>query len=146
MQLYQRTTKFFALLVFIGSLFTWEKPASPADPPLSSTTASSSSTMPRDGTCSTNDPNDIEYLIFWPPLPGGNLPDVKGINSVAERLATTGDGKTRQLGVGGGIPILVSDESKISQEIKVRFDIAKQTNTAAHFLVDDHIKWSERPD
>ncbi len=94
----------------------------------------------------TNGANDIEYLIFWPPLPGDNLPDVNGINGVVARLGTTGDGKTRQLGVGGGIPIWVSDDSKISQEIKVRFDIAKQTNTAAHFLVDDHIGWSERPD
>jgi hypothetical protein len=120
--------KFLAILLVVVGLFAWSKACVAS------------------GACGTNDPNDIEYLIFWPPLPGGNLPDVKGINSVAARLETTGDGKTRQLGVGGGIPVLVSDESKIPQEIKVRFDIAKQTNTAAHFLVDDHIAWSERPD
>lgn len=102
--------------------------------------------MPRNETCRANNSSDIEYLIFWPPVPVGHLPDVKGINSFAAKLGTTGDGKTRQLGVGGGIPVWVSDEAKIVREIKLRFDIAKQTNTAAHFLLDDHIGWDERPD
>src|SRR5262249_36551880 len=83
---------------------------------------------------------------FWPPLPGGNLPDVKGIDGVARRLGTTGDGKTRQLGVGDGIPVWVSDQSKITERIKMRFDMAKQTNTSVHFNVDDHIGWDQRPD
>jgi hypothetical protein len=98
------------------------------------------------GTCSTNDPNDIEYLIFWPPIPVGRLPDVKGIDSFAAKLGTTGDGKTRQLGVGDGIPVWASEDSKIRQQIKLRFDIAEQTNIAVHFNVDDHIGWDERPD
>ncbi len=120
--------KFVATLAVVVGLFTWSKACVAG------------------GTCSTNDPNEIEYLIFWPPLPGGNLPDVSGINTVAAKLGTTGDGKTRQLGVGGGIPVWLSDEAKIVQEIKARFAIAKQTNTAAHLLVDDHIGWDERPD
>jgi hypothetical protein len=120
--------KFLAVLVVVVGCFAW------------------SNACIASGTCSVNDGNDIEYLIFWPPLPGGNLPDVRGIESVAARLGTTGDGKTRQLGVGDGIPVWASDESKIRQAINLRFDIAKQTNTAVHFLVDDHIDWSERPD
>jgi hypothetical protein len=115
----------------------------PADP---SAIVSSSSTIPHNQTCRANDSNDMQYLILLPPLPGGNLPDVNGIKSVATKLAIFGDGKTTQLGVGGGIPIWVSDEAKIVREIKLRFDIAKQTNTAAYFVVDDHIGWDARPD
>jgi hypothetical protein len=77
----------------------------PADRSQSAATASSSSAIPRDGTCSANDANDIEYLNFWPPLPGAT-PDTYGrIDDFAAKLATTGDGRTRQLSVGAGIPI-----------------------------------------
>jgi hypothetical protein len=107
---------------------------------------SASSAAPSNKACGANDSSDIEYLIFLPPLPGGNVPDPKGIKSVTAKLGTTGDGKTRQLGIGGGIPVMVRDEAKITQEIKLRFDIAKMMNTAVHFVVDDHIGWSERPD
>jgi hypothetical protein len=120
--------KFLATLLAVVGLFAW------------------SNTSIADGTCSRNDTNDIEYLIFGPPIPVGYLPDVKGIASFAARLGTTGNGKSRQLGVGDGIPVWASDKSKITQRIKVRFDIAKQTNTAVHFNVDDHIGWDERPD
>jgi hypothetical protein len=115
-----------------------------ADQSLSSATAPSSSASPREGTCSANNTNDIEYLNFWPPLPAGK-PDLSGIRDLAARLGTSGDGKTRQLAVGAGIPIFVSDAS-IAHEIRLRFDIARQTNVAVHFNVDDHIGWDERPD
>jgi hypothetical protein len=120
--------KFLAILFAMVGLFGWSKACVASGP------------------CSINDPNDIEYLIFWPPIPIGNLPDVRGIDRVAAKLGTTGDGKTRQLGVGDGIPVWASDEAKIRQAIKLRFDIAKRTNTAVHFLIDDHIGWDERPD
>ncbi len=94
--------------------------------------------------CGVNDADDIEYLNFWPPLPAGN-PDPSGIRDLAARLGTTGDGKTRQLAVGGAIPIFVDDAS-IVREIRLRFDIARQTNVAVHFNVDDHIGWDKRPD
>jgi len=29
---------------------------------------------------------------------------------------------------------------------ELRFDIARQTNVAVHFNVDDHIGWDQRPD
>jgi hypothetical protein len=103
-----------------------------------------SSTIPQDGMCSVNDANDIEYLNFWPPLPTG-LPDVSGIRELVARLGTAGDGKTRQLAVGGGIPIF-ANEASIVREIRLRFDIARLTNVAVHFNVDDHIGWDERPD
>ena len=119
--------KFLSILLVV-SLFTWSKAVMASGP------------------CGANNSSDIAYLIFWPPLPGEKLPDVAGINSVVARLGTTGDGKTRQLGVGGGIPVWASSDAKIVREIQLRFDIAKQTNTAAHFLVDDHIGWDERPD
>ena len=120
--------KFLATLLAVVCLLAWSKACVAS------------------GTCSTNDPNDIEYLIFWPPIPVGNLPDVKGIDSFAATLGTTGNGETRQLGVGDGIPVWAGDESQIPQRIKLRFDIAKQTNTAVHFNVDDHIGWDNRPD
>ena len=34
----------------------------------------------------------------------------------------------------------------IAEAIKRAFDTAKRTNVAAHFIVDDHIGWDERPD
>jgi hypothetical protein len=120
--------KFLPAFFVVVGLFTWSKECVAG------------------GACDTGGSNEIDYLIFWPPLPGGNLPDVKGINNVAARLETTGDGKTRQFGVGDGIPVWAGDQSKIAQRIKLRFDIAKQTNTAVHFVVDDHIGWDERPD
>ena len=120
------------------------------DLPQSAAAASSSRAIPRDGTCSANDANDIEYLIFWPPLPGAipTTPDGLGesISAFAAKLGTAGDGKTRQLGLGMSFPIFVSDESKIAQVIKLFFEMAKRTNVAIHFNFDDHIKWDERPD
>jgi hypothetical protein len=120
--------KFLAAFVAVVGLFIWSNGPVSAE------------------TCRANDANDMAYLIFWPPLPGRNLPDPNGINNVAGKLGTIGDGKTRQLGVGGVIPVWAGDEAKIAREIKIRFEIAKRTNTAAHLLVDDHIGWDERPD
>jgi len=101
---------------------------------------------PSQSTCDLSDNNDIEYLIFGSPLPGNYLPDVNGINGLAAKLGTTGDGKTRQLGVADGIPVWVSDDAKIVQRIKMRFEMTKQTNGAVHFNIDDHIGLDERPD
>jgi hypothetical protein len=112
----------------------------------SAATASSSIAIPPNGMCSANDANDIEYLVFWGPLPGTTNNYEARIKDFAAKVGTTGDGKTRQLGFGASIPIFVSDESKIAQAIKQSFDIAKRTNVAVHFNVDDHIKWDERPD
>jgi hypothetical protein len=113
--------------------------------------APSSSPSPPDGTCRANDAKDTEYLVFWPPLPGatfGSSPEgfAQSIKDFAAKLGTTGDGQTRQLGFGASIPILVSDESQIPRAIKQLFDIAKRTNVAVHFNVDDHIGWDERSD
>ena len=38
------------------------------------------------------------------------------------------------------------NDARIAHEIRLRFDIARQTNVAVHFIVDDHIGWDERPD
>src|SRR6266446_2730511 len=112
-----------------------------------STTAPSSSAIPVNATCSANDANDIEYLIFWPPLPGATPEGLaESIRALPAKFGTTGDGQTRQLGFGAFIPIFVSDESNIARAIKPMFELAKQTNVAVHFNVDDHIGWSERPD
>ncbi len=103
----------------------------------------------RNGMDSANDANDIEYLVFMPPLPGaGSTPALfsHSIQAFAAKLGTTGDGKTRQLGFGFGFPFFVSNESDIRKAIKQGFDFAKQTNVAVHFLVDDHTKWDGRPD
>ena len=35
---------------------------------------------------------------------------------------------------------------RIARAIKPMFELAKQTNVAVHFNVDDHIEWDERPD
>jgi hypothetical protein len=131
------------LLVLFG-FFACGKLVLAADSSVSSTTAPSSSASPSEGTCSANNINDIEYLNFWSPLPG-TKPDLSGIRALAARLGTTGDGKTRQLAHGGGIPIFASDAS-IVHEIRLRFGIARQTNVAVHFNVDDHIGWDGRPD
>jgi hypothetical protein len=112
-----------------------------------STTAPSSSAIPANATCSANNANDIEYLIFWPPLPGATPEGLaESIRALPAKFGTTGDGQTRQLGFGAFIPIFVSDESIIARAIKPMFELAKQTNVAVHFNVDDHIIWDERPD
>jgi len=105
----------------------------------SATAAASSST------CSTNAANDIKYLLFWPPLPGASNESL-AVDDFAAKLGTTGDGTTRQLGFGDGIPVWVGNDSTIVQAIKRNFDTAKRTNVAVHFVVDDHVGWDKRPD
>ena len=92
--------------------------------------------------CGANHSKDIQYLIFW-----GPLPDIVGnTDGFKAKLGTTGDGKTRQLGHGDRIPFFVGDETIIAQSIKESFDVAKRTNIAIHFNVDDHVDWEQRPD
>lgn len=98
------------------------------------------------GGCSVRDPTDIEYLIFWGPWPGEAPDPLDRIGPLAAKVGTTGDGKTRQLGFGPGIPFWVRDKSSIREAIRRAFDTARRTNVAAHFLVDDHIGWDQRPD
>lgn len=95
--------------------------------------------------CDTQNDSDIEYLIFWPPLPGANSESL-AVGEFAAKLETTGDGKTRQLGFGVGIPVWSPDDWKIVREIQQGFDTAKRTNVAVHFNIDDHIGWENRPD
>ena len=95
----------------------------------------------RDGTC-LKDFADIEYLVFWGPLPER----LGSVDDFAAKLGTTGDGKARQLGLGEGIPFFVRDELEIVSAIRQAFDTARRTNVAVHFNVDGHIKWSQRPD
>ena len=138
----QKAHIFVPLLILAAALYV-PSPASSMTP--------SSSPTPSNRTCGTNDTNDLEYLVFWPPLPGANLgssPEAfaQSIQDFPAKLGTTGDGKTRQLGFGASIPVFVRDESQIPRAIKHLFDIAKRTNVAVHFLVDDHIGWDERPD
>jgi hypothetical protein len=97
-------------------------------------------------TCTMNDANEIKYLIIWGPYPGDAPDPLDRIGPLATMLGTTGDGETRQLGFGPGIPFWVRNELSIRQAIQRAFDTAKRTNVAAHFLVDDHIGWDERPD
>jgi hypothetical protein len=87
-------------------------------------------------------------LIFWPALPGVTSASnfEAGIKNFAAKLGTTGDGKNRQLGFGNDIPIFIADQEKIARVIKADFDMARHTNVAIHFNVDDHINWDERPD
>jgi hypothetical protein len=120
--------KFLATLLAVVGLFAWSKACVAS------------------GTCSTHDPNDIEYLIFWGPVPGATLDTSRSIDDFAKKLGTTGDGKTRQLGFGARIPVWVSDEANIVSAIRQGFDTAKRTNIAVHFNVDDHISWDQRPD
>jgi hypothetical protein len=110
--------------------------------------ASSSSAIAASGACNTNAANDIEYLIFWPPLPGAASEDLDEgiIRAFAAKLGTTGDGRTRQLGFGAGLPIWINDQSRIAPWIRQMFRLAKRTNVAVHFNVDDHVLWHERPD
>ena len=98
--------------------------------------------VPAQGSCDARASDDIEYLIFWQPLPES----LGGVENLVAKLGTTGDGKTRQLGLGAGIPFFVADESEIISAIKQAFDIARRTNLAVHFNVDDHINWDQRPD
>jgi hypothetical protein len=133
-----------SILFALFGFFACGKLVLAAELSLSTAAAPSSSAPTRAGTCRTNDTNDIEYLNFWPPLPTGK-PDLSGIRALAGRLGTSGNGKTRQLSIGDGIPVFASDASIVHQ-IRMRFDIARQTNVAVHFHVDDHIKWDERPD
>jgi hypothetical protein len=96
--------------------------------------------------CRVNDANDIAYLVFWPPLPGTWPCTYGSIEDFAARLGTTGDGTTRQLGVGARIPVWVRDESIIIQAIREGFDTAMRANVAVHFNVVDIIGWEERYD
>lgn|SRR6266446_973322 len=96
--------------------------------------------------CSINNANEIKYLIFWGPYAGDAPDPLDRIGLLATKLGTTGDGKTRQLGFGPGIPFWVRSEASIGLAIRRAFDTAERTNVAAHFLVDDHIGWDERPD
>ncbi len=107
--------------------------------------AIASPALPADGAC-PNVANDIKYLVLWGPVPGGRDNPLQGIGAFAAKLGTTGDGKTRQLGAGALIPVWWSDERKIVQSIREAFYIARRTNVAVHFNVDDHIAWEQRPD
>jgi hypothetical protein len=133
-----------AILFILLSSVACGKPVFAAESSPSSEAARSSSASPQKGGCSANGVNDIQYLNFWPPLPAGK-PDLSGIRDLAARLGTSGDGKTRQLAVGAGLPIFLNDAS-IVREIRLRFDLARETNVAVHFNVDDHIGWDQRPD
>jgi hypothetical protein len=104
--------------------------------------APSSSVVSPTGGCSVNDAKDIEYLLFWGPLPAS----IGDIDEFAARLGTTGDGKTRQLALGARMLFYVDDETKIVESIKRGFDLARRTNVAIHFNVDDHVDWDQRPD
>ena len=117
------------LLAVIGS-FAWQSAIAP------------------NGECKANDANDTEYLIFWSGLPGASSPGnyEASIRNFAAKLGTTGDGKTRQLGFGNDIPFFTNNETKIASQIKANFDMARRTNVAVHFVVDDHIGWDKRPD
>jgi hypothetical protein len=106
----------------------------------------SSSAIAASRACSVNATNDIQYLIFWPPLPGTTDNYEARIKDFAAKLGTTGDDKTRQLGFGIFIPVWAGNPSAITRAIKGGFDLAKRTNVAVHFNVDDHIEWDERPD
>lgn len=96
--------------------------------------------------CRTSGADDTKYLIFWGPYPGDAPDPLDRIGPLATRVGTTGDGKTRQLGFGPGIPFWTANELVIRHAIRRAFDTARRTNVAAHFLVDDHIGWDERPD
>jgi hypothetical protein len=106
--------------------------------------APSSTVAASSNACGTSAANDIKYLIFWPPLPGANNQSL-AVDEFAAQLGTTGDGTTRQLGFGDGIPIWAGNDSTIVQAIKRNFDTAKRTNVAIHFVVDDHTAWDKLP-
>jgi hypothetical protein len=133
------------VLAAIG-LFAWSKPAV-ADPFRLLSAASAASARAQTATCGASHSGDIEYLVFWPPLPGTGFFS-SGIEDFVGRLGTTGDGRTRQLGIGERIPVWVrvGDEARIVQAIRAGFDRARRTNTAVFFVVDDHNGWDERSD
>jgi hypothetical protein len=79
--------KFLAILLAAVGFF------GPADLSLSSATASSSSAIPRDETCSANDANDI----FWPPLPDPTPDSFGSIDEFAAKLGTTGTARPGSL-------------------------------------------------
>ena len=97
-------------------------------------------------TCTLQDTNEIEYLVFWGPYPGDAPDQFDRIGPLAARIGTTGDGKTRQLGFGPGIPFWLGREAAVNEALRRAFETAKRTNVAAHFVIDDHIGWDERPD
>ncbi len=95
-----------------------------------------------DAACDAKNTDALQYLIFW-----GLIPQLRGnVDNFKENLGTTGDGKTRQLGFGDRIPFFMSDELIIPRAIHESFNIAKRTNIAVHFNVDDHVDWVRRPD
>ena len=98
--------------------------------------------VPAQGGCEASASDDVEYLIFWQPLPAS----LGGVENLVAKLGTTGNGKTRQLGLGAGIPFFIANELEIVSAIKQAFEIARRTNLAVHFNVDDHINWDQRPD
>lgn len=125
-----------ALLIAVLGFVVWPRSA-PAQP----APASSSSAISTKGACGADGADDMQYLIFW------GLADSLGrVDGFTAKLGTTGDGRTRQLGFGAGIPVFVSNKLEIVSAIKQSFDTARRTNVAVHFNVDDHILWDERPD
>lgn len=55
-------------------------------------------------------------------LPDRNYLIDLGVDDLAAKLGTTGDGTTRQLGFDAGIPVWERDESNVAQAIKQSFD------------------------
>jgi hypothetical protein len=112
--------------------------SSPVDQSRSSTAASSpvnqsvSPSASSSSACSVNNADDIEYLIFWPGLPGATGNSL-GVEDFATKLGTTGDGANRQLGFGNDIPVWGRNDSHIVQAIKQNFDTARRTNVAVIF-------------
>jgi hypothetical protein len=88
---------------------------------------------------------DIQYLVFLPPLPGAAVNFQRAISDFVALLGTTGDGVTRQLGFGNNIPVW-SDNATIANSIAASFGMALATGVAIHFTVDDHIAWHLRAD
>ena len=81
--------------------------------------------------------SDPKYLIFW-----GTPTDVLDI---AARVGTTGDGKTRQLGLGLALKTF-DDEKDLPARIHEAFQVAKKNNLAVALSFDSHNFWSSRPD
>ena len=111
-----------------------------------STSPLSENTFPLKGTVGKDDANDTQYLVFWPPLPGTTDDYETRIRDFVSTLGTRGDGKTRQLGFSASIPFWVDDESTIAQTVTNIFDLARRTEVAIYFNVDDHLNWDARPD
>lgn len=141
-----KTKKNIPVILFCAAVFFAFLELRPAAARASSMASIPNASM-SNGTCRANATNDIEYLVFWTPLPGAT-PDTLGesIKSLAAKLGTTGDGKTRQLAFGVSLPFFVSDEAQTVRAIGESFEIARLTNVAVHFNFDDHIRWDGRPD